>query len=321
MEGPVDLPERQRTLRAAIDWSYQRLTASQRELHGALAVFADSAALDDARAVARSRAGVPRTISRRSSAGASSAASHRTARCGSRCSRPSASMRVDRAARRTAQLDELRTRHADRFLALALAAESELAGSEQARWLARLEREFDNLTAALDWLLASGRIEDALRATSALEPLLAWTRARHRGAALARARPRARRRRRPGRPRGRSVDRSPAGGCSERLAGSANRRCKPLCRSFAAAGRAREVAFTLSELAFIAIRRDELERRWHVVRGGARRRPGHRRRPGDVGRTPDARRDPLVTGQPRGRARPRRGGPRSSGDDSGTRSS
>ena len=52
MEGPIDLPERQRTLRAAIDWSYQRLTATQRELHGALAVFADGGSLDDARAIA-----------------------------------------------------------------------------------------------------------------------------------------------------------------------------------------------------------------------------------------------------------------------------
>ncbi len=51
MEGPVDLPERQRTLRAAIDWSYRRLSSSQRELHGALAIFADSGALDDARAI------------------------------------------------------------------------------------------------------------------------------------------------------------------------------------------------------------------------------------------------------------------------------
>ena len=48
-------------------------------------------------------------------------------------------------------------------------AESELAGTEQAAWLDRLEREFDNLAAALEWLLASGRAEDALRAISALE--------------------------------------------------------------------------------------------------------------------------------------------------------
>ena len=52
MEGPVDLPERQRTLRAAIDWSYLRLTDSQRRLHGMLAVFVDGAALEDARALA-----------------------------------------------------------------------------------------------------------------------------------------------------------------------------------------------------------------------------------------------------------------------------
>ena len=51
MEGPIDLPERQRTLRAAIDWSYQRLNESQRRLHGTLAVFADGGALDDVRAI------------------------------------------------------------------------------------------------------------------------------------------------------------------------------------------------------------------------------------------------------------------------------
>ena len=59
MEGPVDLPERQRTLRAAIDWSYQRLTESQQTLHGTLAVFADGAALDDARPSSGSRQRFP----------------------------------------------------------------------------------------------------------------------------------------------------------------------------------------------------------------------------------------------------------------------
>ena len=33
MEGPVDLPDRQRTLRATIDWSYSLLSESQQELH------------------------------------------------------------------------------------------------------------------------------------------------------------------------------------------------------------------------------------------------------------------------------------------------
>ena len=39
MEGPVDLPARQRTLRATIDWSYSLLSESQQELHQTLAVF------------------------------------------------------------------------------------------------------------------------------------------------------------------------------------------------------------------------------------------------------------------------------------------
>ena len=44
------------------------------------------------------------------------------------------------------RLDDVRRRHAERFLELALTAETELAGPDQADWLNRLEREFDNLT-------------------------------------------------------------------------------------------------------------------------------------------------------------------------------
>ena len=66
-------------------------------------------------------------------------------------------------------LDDLREHHAERFLRLALDAESELTGHNQAAWFDRLELEFDNIAAALDWLLSVGRVADALRAISALE--------------------------------------------------------------------------------------------------------------------------------------------------------
>ncbi len=57
MEGPIDLPERQRTLRATIDWSYSLLSARQRELHGALGVFSGGCSLEDAREIAGSATG------------------------------------------------------------------------------------------------------------------------------------------------------------------------------------------------------------------------------------------------------------------------
>jgi predicted ATPase len=56
-EGPVDLPERQRTLRATIDWSYGLLSERQRELHAVLATFAGGAGIEDARIVANADAG------------------------------------------------------------------------------------------------------------------------------------------------------------------------------------------------------------------------------------------------------------------------
>jgi predicted ATPase/DNA-binding SARP family transcriptional activator len=59
-------------------------------------------------------------------------------------------------------------RHASYYLALAERAEPELVRAEQMAWLDRLERDLDNLRAALAWLGASGRIQEALRLGGAL---------------------------------------------------------------------------------------------------------------------------------------------------------
>ena len=167
MEGPVDLPERQRTLRAAIDWSYERLTANQRELHGTLAVFADSGSLDDVRAITGARNTFLRDLEALVGwsliRGESFDGELRLSMLETVREHALERIRADGVS------ETLRERHAERFLALALEAEAGLAGPDNARWQLRLERESDNLTAALDWLLASGRAADALRATNALE--------------------------------------------------------------------------------------------------------------------------------------------------------
>jgi predicted ATPase len=166
MEGPVDLPERQRTLRATIDWSYGLLSESQRALHQALAVFLGGCTLDDGRALADAGPGfladlealVAGSLLRSDvSEGEVRLAMLETVR-----ENALARSRAD------GMLADLRRRHAERFLELALSAEPGLAGPDQAEWLDRIDRELDNLRAALDWLLGSGRVEDALRAASAL---------------------------------------------------------------------------------------------------------------------------------------------------------
>ena len=66
------------------------------------------------------------------------------------------------------EAEELRRRHAEHFLALAEEAEPNLRGRSPREWLDRLEREHDNLRAALDRLEASGESELALRLAGAL---------------------------------------------------------------------------------------------------------------------------------------------------------
>ena len=62
----------------------------------------------------------------------------------------------------------VRRRHADFFLALAERARPELRGPEDRKWLERLEREHDNMRAALSFALESEEAELALRMAGAL---------------------------------------------------------------------------------------------------------------------------------------------------------
>jgi len=62
----------------------------------------------------------------------------------------------------------LRRRHAAWYLALAERAEPELAGPEQGSWLDRLEREHDNLRAALDQAVRAGEWETGVRLAGSL---------------------------------------------------------------------------------------------------------------------------------------------------------
>ena len=257
MEGPVDLPERQRTLRATLDWSYQLLTDDQRRLHGALAVFVNGCTLDDARTIAggRSRllgdleALVSWSLLRSDVADGSVRLSmletireHATARLESE-----------------GALDGLRQRHAELFLELALESETALAGPEQATWLARLERELENIRAALDWLLSSGRVEDALRASSALERF--WRANAHvsearrwlsLGLALADALP--------DEVRAAALRTAAQQAATQSDWEAAEPMLEEARRLYQAAGYTREEVLVLAHLTFIALRRDEVDR-------------------------------------------------------------
>lgn len=166
MEGPVDLPERQRTLGATLDWSYALLSDRQRELHENLAVFAGGCSLADARAIAGSPTGLLADLE---ALVAWSLLRSDVADGDVRVSMLE-TLREHALARLTesGRLDEVRHRHGERFLDLAVTAEDQLEGPDQALWLERLELELDNIRAALDWALAAGRVEDALRAVAAL---------------------------------------------------------------------------------------------------------------------------------------------------------
>lgn len=171
--GAPQLPERQQTLRNTLDWSYRLLPLWQQALFRRLAVFVGGCTLDGIDAVCAA----PDAVDRSQIDGVCALLDHHL------LYRDAGGL--DDAETRVSMLETIREyahellaasgeaaiterRHAAYFLALAEAAEAQLRGPEQRIWAGRLEREHDNLRAALRWALKEGEVEIGLRLGNAL---------------------------------------------------------------------------------------------------------------------------------------------------------
>jgi non-specific serine/threonine protein kinase len=158
--GARDLPERQRTLRATIAWSYELLADEEQHLFARLSVFRGGCTIECAGEVAEADLDVLQSLIDKSLLRYSNERYWML-----QTIREFAAERLQDAG----ETEAVGRRHAEHFLALAEEAEPSLLGSgSSAGWLDRLEREHDNLRVALEWLEASGETERVLRLAGAL---------------------------------------------------------------------------------------------------------------------------------------------------------
>jgi len=160
LAGSHDLPERQYTLHNAISWSHDLLSPPVRQLFRQLSVFAGSWALEAAEVVCQPADGAGSDVLEGLAALMDKSLIRQE-------EIPNGEVRFGmletirayafERLRESGEAEALRRRHAEYYLALAETAAPYLSGPEQARWLAGLAPEHDNLRAALNWLRAHAR--------------------------------------------------------------------------------------------------------------------------------------------------------------------
>jgi predicted ATPase/DNA-binding SARP family transcriptional activator len=163
VDGVSDVAVRQQTLRAAIDWSFELLSADQRIFFARLGTFAGSFDLDAALAVAGCRLSAPLEML------ASLVKQSMVARAGPDRYRLLDTLRAYALDVLTdLDADETRDRHADAFVRLAEQGEIEIRGPDQLRWLERFRADINNFRGAIDWCLLTGDSTRAARQAGAL---------------------------------------------------------------------------------------------------------------------------------------------------------
>jgi predicted ATPase/DNA-binding CsgD family transcriptional regulator len=166
-----DVPERLRTIRHAIDWSYDLLSPVEQAVFRRIAVFAGGCGLAALTSVTADLALSADTLLRC----LSQLVDHSLVfRVETGDDDPRVSMLETFREYGIAKLAECegeqdaRAAHAAWFLRLAETAAPFLTGDEQDRWLMRLDTEYDNIRAALTWARQQQHIDDMLRFSAAL---------------------------------------------------------------------------------------------------------------------------------------------------------
>jgi predicted ATPase len=159
--GARDLPERQRTLRATIEWSHDLLNEEEQSLFVRLAVFAGGFDLESAERVCEADLNVLQSLVDKSLL--------RQTEEGRFFMLETIREYAAELFERKEEADALRGRHGEFFLHLAehAAVHIDDAGPEQARWLAHLDREIGNVRAALRFLEVASQWEQLLRLATA----------------------------------------------------------------------------------------------------------------------------------------------------------
>lgn len=169
--GARDLPKRQQTLRETLNWSYDLLTPQEQQLFRSLSVFIGGCTLKTAEALYKSIQAthddiltligslIDKNLLRVSES-------------------PDGEERLqmletiheygqDRLLQ-AADADTIYRTHATYYLTLTLKAQPELYRAQQGHWLDLLEREHDNLRAALQWLIDHEHWSEVLQMVNAL---------------------------------------------------------------------------------------------------------------------------------------------------------
>jgi predicted ATPase/transcriptional regulator with XRE-family HTH domain len=162
-----DVPERQRTMRATLDWSHDLLSEGEKALFRRLSVFAGGFTLEAAEEVGASEGGVDaREVLELlgSLAEQSLVIVTQGPNSGTRYGMLEPVRQYARELlEEGGEAGEMRMRHARYYLALAEEAEPHIKGHEQVGWLDRLEAENDNLRAAIARSLEAGDARTAAR--------------------------------------------------------------------------------------------------------------------------------------------------------------